>query len=77
MTEAIRTNTILNGRYLVQKELGQGGMGAVYLAQDMQNRRPVAIKVARLGGPEARAQFQREAVYLLSLIHISEPTRPY
>ena len=73
MTEEIRTNTILNGRYLVQKELGQGGMGAVYLAQDMQNRRPVAIKVARLLGPEARAQFQREAVYLQKLHHHSLP----
>ena len=73
MTEQIRTNAILNDRYLVQKELGQGGMGAVYLAQDMQNRRTVAIKVARLPGPEARAQFQREADYLQRLHHHSLP----
>ncbi len=39
----------------------------------MQNRRPVAIKVARLAGPEARAQFQREAVYLQRLHHHSLP----
>ena len=48
-------------------------MGAVYLAQDMQNRRTVAIKVARLPGPEARAQFQREADYLQKLHHHSLP----
>ncbi len=73
LTEQIRTNAILNDRYLVQKELGQGGMGAVYMAQDLQNRRTVAIKVARLPGPEARAQFQREAGYLQKLHHHSLP----
>jgi hypothetical protein len=35
----------LRGRYLIERELGQGGMGAVYLAQDLSLQRPVAIKV--------------------------------
>jgi hypothetical protein len=73
VTDEIRTNTIFVGRYQVQRELGRGGMGSVYLAFDLQHRRPVAIKVARLAGPEARAQFRREALYLQRLHHHSLP----
>jgi serine/threonine protein kinase len=73
MNDEIRTNTIFVGRYQVQRELGRGGMGSVYLAFDLQHRRPVAIKVARLAGPEARAQFRREALYLQKLHHHSLP----
>jgi serine/threonine-protein kinase len=35
----------LAGRYLVERELGRGGMATVYLARDLRHRRPVAIKV--------------------------------
>ncbi|BBM86348.1 serine/threonine-protein kinase [Candidatus Uabimicrobium amorphum] len=36
--------TLLNKRYIIQKKLGQGGMGAVYLAQDTHINNFVAIK---------------------------------
>ncbi len=54
------------GRYEVLGQLGAGGMGTVYRANDPQLRRVVAIKVPRFdGSPEARAQaahrFLREA----------------
>src|SRR5262252_3522238 len=37
----------LTDRYLVERELGQGGMATVYLALDHKHRRRVAIKVLR------------------------------
>jgi serine/threonine protein kinase len=36
------------GRYRMDRLLGKGAMGAVYLAQDVQLDRPVALKVARI-----------------------------
>src|SRR5258706_1210979 len=36
----------LEGRYLIEKRIGQGGMGQVYLAKDLQlHQRPVVVKV--------------------------------
>lgn len=38
--------TIIDGRYLIGKKLGQGGVGAVYLAQDQKlHDKPVVVKV--------------------------------
>jgi serine/threonine-protein kinase len=35
----------LAGRYQIERELGRGGMATVYLAHDVRNNRPVALKV--------------------------------
>ena len=37
----------LAGRYRIERELGQGGMATVYLAEDLKHRRHVALKVLR------------------------------
>jgi serine/threonine protein kinase len=37
----------LADRYRIERELGQGGMATVYLAEDLKNRRKVALKVLR------------------------------
>src|SRR5262252_8528528 len=40
-------NSALEGRYVVERELGRGGMATVYLARDVRHDRPVALKVLR------------------------------
>jgi serine/threonine-protein kinase len=42
-----RLSTALSDRYRLERELGQGGMATVYLAQDLKHDRKVAIKVLR------------------------------
>ena len=67
----------LNGRYAIERRIGQGGMGAVYLAHDMTLDRRVAIKVVRWtarGNAEATARFIREARAGASLSHANVVT---
>jgi len=48
MTDAApRLMAALEGRYRIERELGQGGMATVYLAADLKHDRQVAIKVLR------------------------------
>ena len=48
MTDApVRLATALADRYRLERELGQGGMATVYLAQDLKHDRSVALKVLR------------------------------
>jgi eukaryotic-like serine/threonine-protein kinase len=60
------------GPYKIERELGRGGMGEVYLAHDSRLDRQVAIKAlpAHLAlDPDRLARFQREAKVLASLNH--------
>jgi serine/threonine-protein kinase len=62
----------LAGEYSLQRELGRGGMGVVYLARDVQLDRDVAIKVlpAHLAqDAAARERFLREARLAAGLSH--------
>jgi serine/threonine-protein kinase len=55
---------VLAGKYALERKLGQGGMGAVWRAEHVQLRSPVAIKLidAQIAEhPEALARFLREA----------------
>ncbi len=48
MTDALtRLTTALADRYTIERELGQGGMAMVYLADDLKHDRKVAVKVLR------------------------------
>jgi eukaryotic-like serine/threonine-protein kinase len=42
-----RLTTALSDRYVIERELGAGGMATVYLAHDVKHDRPVALKVLR------------------------------
>src|SRR5688500_10206322 len=60
------------GRYSLDRELGRGGMGVVFLARDVALDRPVAIKLlppALAAEPEGRARFLREARTAARLSH--------
>lgn len=59
------------GNYLVLEELGQGGMGTVYLAQHSLLCRPTAVKVMKRENqnPTALARFEREVRLSATLTH--------
>jgi hypothetical protein len=42
-----RLNAALSGRYHIERELGEGGMATVYLADDLKHERKVALKVLK------------------------------
>lgn len=72
MTALLRLQSALLGRYAIERELGRGGMGTVWLARDRHLDRPVAIKVLHdhlAGRPEERERFLREARTAARLAH--------
>lgn len=60
-------------RYELRRELGRGGMGVVYLAEDTELHRQVAVKVLHLDdrAPELAARMRLEAQTLAQLEHPS------
>ena len=70
--EFLELQAALAGEYSLQRELGRGGMGVVYLARDVQLDRDVAIKVLpalMAGDTSARERFLREARMAAGLSH--------
>lgn len=79
-TGRLDRRTILHSRYMILQTVGQGGMGAVYKAQDIKRRTIVAIKEMSLSmvPPDERARairnFETEANILGGLRHPNLPT---
>jgi serine/threonine-protein kinase len=70
--EADALQDALRGRYLLERELGRGGMGVVFLARDVALERPVAIKLlppALASLPGLRQRFLHEARTAARLSH--------
>lgn len=65
--------TVLQGRYRIIRQLGQGGMGAVYEAVDQRLDTTVALKETLFSDERLRKQFEREARLLARLHHPALP----
>ena len=66
-------DTVLQGRYRIIRQLGQGGMGAVYEAIDQRLDTTVALKETLFSDERLRKQFEREARLLARLHHPALP----
>lgn len=81
MSNTLKTDEVLNGRYRIRERIGQGGMGNIYLADDLRlEGRKCALKEVEHDRAvpsnllkEARQQFRREATVLARLDHPNLP----
>jgi serine/threonine-protein kinase len=81
MPTPLKTNEILRGRYKIARIIGQGGMGSIYLADDLRlEGRLCALKEVEHDRSlstellkQAREQFLREATILARLDHPNLP----
>jgi serine/threonine protein kinase/S1-C subfamily serine protease len=62
-------DTVLQGRYRIIRQLGRGGMGAVYEAMDERLSRTVALKETLVDSIDLKRAFEREARLLANLRH--------
>ncbi len=69
----IAPQTVLQNRYLIINQIGQGGMGAVYIATDQRFGSTVALKETFFTDPALRRAFEREARLLNRLRHPALP----
>ena len=70
--EDLAVGSILGGRYTIIEELGKGGMGQVYIAEDQRLKRRIAVKVmpfSKTHSNESRKRFEREAKAVAALSH--------
>ena len=70
--ELLQAGELVSDQFLVERLLGSGGMGSVYLATDKRLRRQVALKVLPEGledDSDRRQRFEREARAVASLKH--------
>ncbi|XXX78918.1 protein kinase [Sorangium sp. So ce134] len=62
-----RPGHVVDGRFEIERHVGAGGMGQVFLARDGQSGEPVAVKVLSSSGLADSARFEHEARALAAL----------
>src|SRR5439155_16653425 len=70
--QTLLPGTLLAGRYEILQILGQGGMGAVYKARDIELDRLLAVKVIRpelAGDPKTLQRFKQELILARQITH--------
>ena len=75
--ESALLDTVIAGRYKLRQEIGEGGMGTVYFAEQTQPvRRPVALKLIKAGMDSktvlARFETERQALALMDHPNIAK-----
>src|SRR5436305_9058839 len=74
MIETVPPGTLLYGRYRIERVLGSGGFGHVYLAVDVTSNLQCAVKEYLVSGISGQAQLKHEATVLSHLRHQNLPT---
>ena len=74
MDPITRLNAALEGRYRIERELGEGGMATIYLAEDLKHRREVAVKVleAEVESDAAAERFEREIETIARMRNVTD-----
>lgn len=65
----MRSDDVIADRYRLVEVVGAGGMGIVWLAEDMRSNRQVALKRPVTPGPGVRADLEREAEVARRIAH--------
>ncbi len=73
MIETVPSGTILHGHYRIERVLGSGGFGHVYLGMDLTNNQQYALKEYLVSGASAQEQLKHEATVLSHLHHPNLP----
>src|SRR2546427_2591672 len=71
--ETLPPGTVLYGRYRIERALGSGGFGHVYLSVDLRTNQQYAIKEYLVAGASGKAQLEHEARVLSQLHHPNLP----
>src|SRR5437667_255649 len=71
--ETLPQGTVLYGHYRIERALGSGGFGHVYLSVDLRTNQQYAIKEYLVAGASGKAQLEHEARVLSQLHHPNLP----